>query len=80
MNGKPEKWCGRCGGTGKIGIPSYATNRDDTCPCVRRTTPILKPVKCKACGHYFTPQADGTLSSHGSIGWSCNGKKVTQTP
>lgn len=70
MNGKPEKWCGQCGGTG---VRAGGT----TCPCLTRTTPILKPVKCRACGGRYSPQPDGTILNHGSIGWSCNGKKVT---
>jgi len=67
VNGKPERWCGRCGGTGRL--PG-----DKPWPCLRRDTPILAPVRCKACGGRYSPHPDGSLPHHGSIGWSCDGK------
>ena len=70
MNGKPEKWCGRCGGTG-------VTPQKTPCPCLKRTTPILEPVKCNGCGSRYSPSADGSIPHHGSIGWSCDGTKKT---
>ena len=71
MNGKPEKWCGQCGGTGaRWGKP---------CPCLNRLTPILAPVKCKGCGGMYSPRTDGSIPHHGSIGWSCDGKKKRKT-
>lgn len=68
MNGKPEKWCGRCGGTGM-------TPQKAPCPCLKRTSPIAKPVKCPGgCGVKLSPNPDGSFNLHGSLGWSCNGK------
>jgi hypothetical protein len=70
VNGKPEKWCGRCGGSGK------SCGKPCQCP---RDTPIPAPVRCGACGGRYSPKTDGSLPHHGSIGWSCNGEVMKNT-
>lgn len=72
MNGKPDKNCQRCGGSGRL----YTYSRKPDCTCLTRTTPCAELVRCPLCGTRSTRREDGKtgeLSRHGSLGWSCNG-------